>query len=264
MKTAARFRFRNRLHGASMFVIRPFLVALQFLTALPVRSDTPPSADFAGRSLVYYPVVGLLIGALLAVLGEVLDASTALPGAALLLAMWVLLTGALHLDGLADSADAWVGGFGDRDRTLAIMKDPCCGPVAVVVLVVVLLLKFTALVQLLYADPREALVLAPVAGRAAVVYLFLTTPYVRVHGLGSVLTKHLPRRACAVAVAATLAMALLVIGTAAIWPLLAAAAMFLILRRLMLRRLQGTSGDTAGALIELTETVVLLTAALAG
>jgi adenosylcobinamide-GDP ribazoletransferase len=52
--------------------------------------------------------------------------------AALLLAVWVLLTGGLHLDGLADTADAWIGGQGDRDRTLAIMKDPRSGPIAIV------------------------------------------------------------------------------------------------------------------------------------
>jgi adenosylcobinamide-GDP ribazoletransferase len=65
--------------------------------------------------------------------------------AALLLTVWVLLSGGLHLDGLADSADAWLGGFGDRERTLTIMKDPRSGPIAVVVLVLVLLLKFCAL-----------------------------------------------------------------------------------------------------------------------
>ena len=81
-----------------------------------------------------------------------LEGASPLLQAALLLALWVALTGALHLDGLADSADAWLGGFGDPARTLEIMKDPRSGPVAVVVLVLLLLLKFSALLVVLQAQ----------------------------------------------------------------------------------------------------------------
>ena len=84
--------------------------------------------------------------------------------AALLLTAWVLLSGGLHLDGLADSADAWLGGFGDRERTLTIMKDPRSGPIAVVTLGLVLLLKFTALVALIEQHNGAALILAPLIG----------------------------------------------------------------------------------------------------
>ncbi|WP_372867942.1 adenosylcobinamide-GDP ribazoletransferase, partial [Pseudomonas sp.] len=121
------------------------LIALQFLTRLPVRLAAMPSAQETGRSLLWYPVVGLLIGLLLLGVHYLLGDAPALLQAALLLVIWVGLSGGLHLDGLADSADAWAGGFGDRERTLAIMKDPRSGPMAVVVLVLLLLLKFVAL-----------------------------------------------------------------------------------------------------------------------
>ncbi|MDT8385858.1 MAG: adenosylcobinamide-GDP ribazoletransferase [Gammaproteobacteria bacterium] len=243
-------------------MLRPFLIALQFLTALPIRLADPPDAEATGRSLLYYPLVGLLIGALLAGLAWLLSGTPTLVAAALLLAVWVAVSGALHLDGLADSADAWLGGLGDRERTLAIMKDPYCGPAGVVTLVLVLLLKFAALAYLVPNGDWEILVVTPVLGRTALVLLFLTTPYVRPHGLGSLLADHLPRRACIVIVIFTLAAVPLIIGTASIMLLLVMAGVFLLLRRLMLRRLGGTTGDTAGALIEVTEATVLLAAVL--
>ncbi len=245
-----------------MGVPQSFLIALQFLTVLPIRIDQPIDATVTGRSLPYYPLVGLLIGALLAPLAWVLNAAPVPVAAALLLAVWVALTGALHLDGLADSADAWIGGLGDRDKTLAIMKDPCCGPTAVVTLVLLLLIKFTALTQLISNGYWEMLVVIPVLGRTTLVLLFLSTPYVRPHGLGSLLANYLPRRTSIIVVMFSLTAAPLVIGTAAIGPLLAMAGTFLMLRRLMLQRLGGTTGDTAGALVEITETVTLLTATL--
>ena len=89
--------------------MRAFWLALQFLTRLPAPRMTEHTAEDRGRSVLYYPVVGLLIGAVLtAFLFLLADVNPGLR-AALLLLVWVLLTGALHLDGLADSADAWLG-----------------------------------------------------------------------------------------------------------------------------------------------------------
>lgn len=250
------------MYGCDAFMFRPLLIALQFLTVLPIRIDGVPDAKTTGRSLLYYPLVGLGIGALLAGLAWLLSGAHALVAAALLLAVWVAMTGALHLDGLADSADAWLGGLGDRERTLAIMKDPNCGPAGVVTLVLALLLKFASLAYLVPNGHWEILIVTPVLGRTALVLLFLTTPYVRPHGLGSLLANHLPRGTCIVTMIFTLAAVPLIIGSAAIGLLLALAGLFLILRRLMLQRLGGTTGDTAGALVEITETVTLLAATL--
>jgi adenosylcobinamide-GDP ribazoletransferase len=243
-------------------MFRPLLIALQFLTVLPIRLDGAPDAEATGRSLLYYPLVGLLIGALLAAAAWTLGAAPPLLGAAVLLAVWVAVTGALHLDGLADSMDAWVGGHGDRDKTLAIMKDPRSGPMAVATLVVVLLIKFTALVQLLANGAWGLIALVPVLGRTALVLLFLTTPYVRPQGLGSLLASHLSRRACALAVIFTLLAMLASFGLETWWLLAVVVGVFFALRRLMLQRIEGTTGDTAGALVEITETVALLAAAL--
>ena len=109
-----------------------------------------------------------------------------------------------------------------------------------------------------------SLALAPVLGRTALVLLFLTTPYVRENGLGSLLSNQLPRRACGVMTLLVVAAIPLFMGIKGLWLLLIVAALFLALRRFMLRRIGGTTGDTAGALVEITETVVLVTAALMG
>src|SRR5690348_13843846 len=127
--------------GCGVRPMMPFLVALQFLTRVPITLRSAPDAREIGASLAFYPVIGALLGLVLTILQTQLADASALLRAALILSTWVLLTGALHLDGLADSADAWVGGR-DREHTLALMKDPHCGPAAVVSLVLVLLLKF--------------------------------------------------------------------------------------------------------------------------
>lgn len=236
----------------------PFWIALQFLSSLPVTLPGMPKPQESGRSLLFYPAVGVLFGVILLGLNALLAGAPELLRAAILLAAWVLLSGGLHLDGLADSADAWLGGFGDRERTLTIMKDPRSGPIAVVTLVLVLLLKFTALVAMIDSQASLALLLAPLAGRSAMLGLFLCTPYVRTGGLGQALADHLPRPAGQKILAGCALGCVLIAGMSGLFALAAAAVCFFWLRHLMLKRLGGTTGDTAGAMLELLETVVLL------
>ena len=240
----------------------PLLIALQFLSSLPLQLPRMPSPEEQGRSLLCYPLVGLLFGVLLLAGAWLLEDAPQVLAAALLLALWVALSGALHLDGLADSADAWLGGLGDRERTLEIMKDPRSGPMAVVVLVLLLLLKFAALLALLQAEQWLALLLAPVLARASLLGLFLTTPYVRAGGLGAALAAHLPRDA-GWRVLLLSGAACLLAGWSGVLAVLAALAVHLLLRRQLLRRLGGTTGDTAGALLELSECAVLVVLVLA-
>ena len=236
----------------------PFWIALQFLSSLPVRLAGMPAPREVGRSLLCYPLVGLLFGLLLWLTSHLLQGTPAPLHAALLLTVWVVLSGALHLDGLADSADAWLGGFGDRERTLQIMKDPRSGPIAVVTLVLVLLLKFCALWVLVEQGIGAQLLLAPLLGRAAMLGLFLSTPYVRQGGLGQALAEHLPRQAAGWVLLGCGLLCLALGG----WVVVLALAVFAWLRQLMCRRLGGTTGDTAGALLELLELAVVLGLAL--
>ena len=245
---------------------RSLILALQLLTRLPTPTVHYPSADDYGRSVLAYPLVGLLIGLLLAAALGLLDTLSGshapLLQAALLLGLWVLLSGALHLDGLADSVDAWVGGHGDPERTLAIMKDPASGPMAVAAVVVLLLIKFTALAALIGEGIWPLLLLPPLLGRAALVATFLFIPYARPQGLGSEQARQLPRAAALMMLIMSLMAAPLLAGWSGFLAVAAASAMFLMARRATLQRLGGFTGDIAGALCELTEAVVLIALAL--
>ena len=243
-------------------MIRPFLIALQFLTRLPVRLAGELAAADLGRSLLYYPLVGLILGGLLAASAWLLSGAPPLLAGALVLTLWVALTGALHLDGLADTLDAWAGGRGDPERTLALMKDPHCGPQGVTGLVLVLLLKFAALVALLEAGDYLPLILAPFLARTALPLLFLTTPYVRPGGLGAALASGLPRRAGTGVLIAAGALTPLLAGATGLLALASTLAAFYILRLAMTQRIGGTTGDTAGALVEVAEAVALLAGSL--
>lgn len=241
--------------------ISALLVAIGFLTRIPVPARVFDDADAQRSSLVWYPAVGLLLGIILLVLAGVLHDAPPLLLAALLLAAWVLLTGGLHLDGLADTADAWIGGLGNRERTLEIMKDPRSGPAGVTAVVLVLLLKFAALASL-STEGWPLLWLAPLLARAGLTAAFLGLPYVRSGGLGSALADA-PRGACMVSLLATLALSLIA-GLAGILALLAASAIWLIWRRACRQRLGGFTGDTAGALAEVIEMAALVALALGG
>ena len=240
----------------------PFWIALQFLSSLPIRLPGMPQPHELGRSVLFYPLVGLLFGVLLWGLDALLAGAPLMLHAALLLTVWVLLSGGLHLDGLADSADAWLGGFGDRERTLTIMKDPRSGPIAVVTLVLVLLLKFCALLALIEQQQGAALLIVPLIGRAALLGVFLTTRYVRAGGLGQALADHLPRTTGWWVLGLSAVACVVLAGVAGVWALGLAALGFVWLRRVMVRRLGGTTGDTAGALLELLEVLVLVGLAL--
>jgi len=194
-------------------MIRPFFIALQFLTRLPVRISSAPDEISVAYSLGYYPLVGLIIGAILTSAAWVLSAG-------LLLLVWVFITGGLYLDGLADSMDAWVGGLGDREKTLAIMKDPYCGPAGVVSIVLLLLLKFVALHTIMESGNLTIILLAPLFGRAVLLPLFLTTPYVRSNGLGTPISSCLPRKLILIIFIATLAGVFFLVGINCLWLML--------------------------------------------
>lgn len=251
--------------------LRSARIALQFLTCFPIRLEPPPVGREVGLSLLWYPAVGLLLGLLLWGTAVLLS-SVAIPlAASIIVAVWVVSTGALHLDGLADTLDAWAGGRGERERTLAIMKDPYSGPVGVAAVVCLLLLKFGALSALLLVRHSGgwgemqfacAFVLPPTLARGAVPPLFAQTPYVRVQGIGADLAQHQSRSGAWV-IAPVTGLAAITFGR---WYGLVATAVtavtYLIMRRAFVHRLGGMTGDCAGALVEVIETLTVVALAL--
>ncbi len=243
-------------------MLSPLIIAFQLLTRLPTPQLETITPFNLGRSLLYYPLVGLVIGLVLAALNWLLISATIEVTAALLLVLWVAITGALHLDGLGDSADAWIGGYGDRQRTLEIMKDPYCGPAAVSAIILLLITKYASLQHLTEYSQYLALIIIPVLSRSFILVLFLTTPYVRQSGLGESLATHLPRRHAWSVLAAVALLVLLLLKLDGLILLLSAIIGFLLLRQWMLKRINGTTGDTAGAMVEILEMILLVSFSL--
>lgn len=233
---------------------RALVTAFQFLTRLPMPTLADYQPQDSGRAFPLFPLVGLTIGVILTSSALFLD--SLLPAsviAGIVLMLWILLTGGLHLDGLGDSADGWLAG-GDRERSLSIMKDPHSGSAAVIIIGASLLIKFSLLAHLIENHQWWALALAPMVARAFALLLFLTTPYVSPEGIADQFLQHTNRLYLRVSVASALIITLVILGSSAgLWSLALSFAMLLGLRRLMMKRLQGTTGDTSGALIEWVE-----------
>ncbi len=249
-------------------------VALQLLTTLPTGTGEIPFAT-KDQSLRWYPLVGFIIGSLLAIALCVVSALPAFLGAVVIVLLWIIVTGGLHLDGVADCADAWVGGFGDRTRTLDIMKDPACGPMGVLALMGIVLLKvavvYTMLdVERLGAIKQESLamlvgilVCVPMLARTALLPVFLLLPYVREAGIGSSLGTSLSQGTVLALLLASVLFSCLLLPLKLVLLLCAVLTLVVYLWRVaVFARLGGFTGDCAGALVEGAEALLLLSAAI--
>ena len=235
-----------------------FWIAMQFLTVFPVQLKQIPSPQQNAQSLLFYPLIGMLIGLVLFAIALTLVKLPIILLSTLLLVVWIWITGGLHLDGLADTADAWVGGFGDPEKTLRIMKDPSSGPIGVLSLLIVCVLKWSALYVLLEQQQLWLLILVPMLARLSPLILFLTTPYVRAKGLGTAMSQYIPRKLSYVIVSVVFGLC----GFMGLWGLLLVifSTMTLwYLRAKFIRRIGGITGDTIGATIEWVESVALFT-----
>ncbi len=249
--------------------LKALATAFIFLTRVPMPTIKTITPEDEGRSLMCFPVVGLFIGCVLWLLASSLHSVfSPLVLAALLTASWAAITGGLHLDGLADSADGWLGGLGDVDRTLKIMHDSRCGSGALVAVVCVLIIKFAALTVIVQQQLWVGLIIAPIMGRCVAPLLFvpgslLYTPYVQPSGIAKNFIQHCPSITRHTTVLAVISCGVfLATFKAAIIVISISALTLFLLRRLMLKRLAGATGDTAGAATEIIEVVVLLAVSL--
>jgi len=238
-----------------------FLAALHFLTTLPVATRRTFTEAELGVSLAYYPLVGALLGVLLA-LGAALWrwAFGAGIAAALTLLSWVLLTGGLHLDGFMDACDGLLS-HRPPDERLRIMRDSHVGAWGVLGGVLALLVQFAALAQLFaLSDGRSlaALLLAPLLARWAMAVAVVAFPYGRAEGWGQTLHTQAGRRQLVLATLTTLLVVLLVQPLAGMLSWLAVFVAMLLLARFALDRLPGLTGDIYGMICVVTETAVLL------
>lgn len=239
------------------------LVALEFLTTLRLRRARIWDDAGLGAALAWFPAVGLLLGAALwgldLALAGILPRSAA---AAVLLGALALATGALHLDGVADTADG-LAAPRDREARLALMREGAAGPAGVSALVLLLLAQWSALASLEGAARPAAILLAPALARWGVVAAAACYRPARPSGLGHAAATALWPVAVPLATATAAAAAIALFGAPGLLLLALAGAAALATAGAASRRLGGVTGDTHGAVVEVTH-AVLWFAMLAG
>lgn len=246
--------------------LRAFRLALATFSIWPIRfGDGELSEADLAASRFAYPIVGLLIGLVLAGLSVGLSrlGARADLAAVLILACWVGLSGGLHLDGLADTFD---GLFlpGGPERRLAVMRDPHVGSFGVVGVVLVLLGKFAALGGLTPPVRATALLGAAAAGRIAVLMAAGLSRYARPEGTGRVLIDATRPVDAAFAILLVFLIGYASTGMAGLIAAGAVVGLVAGLTTLAMRRLGGTTGDILGAVVESGELVFLMAIGLAG
>jgi len=245
-----------------------FLAAVRLLTVLPLGRFSPPTAVELGGAATFFPLVGALLGVALAGLNLLLAGVPTPVGrpellhGALLLLAWVTATGALHLDGLADTFDGLSGMT--PERRLAIMADATTGAYGVVGVVGLLMLKFAALASLEPQALPAALIAAPLLGRWAMTLVITVFPYARgPGGLGYRLKRGAGVPGLVVATVFSLALVFVLMRWQQAVFLAAVIPLALGLGWWLTRRLGGLTGDTYGMTCELVETAVLVIAVFA-
>jgi adenosylcobinamide-GDP ribazoletransferase len=232
--------------------------AVRYLTIVPFPGREHGSLERLGRAAAWFPVVGLGIGAGLVVVEHV--ATRLFPqvlAALLVVTAWKLVSGGLHLDGLADCVDGLVGR--DPAHRLAIMRDSRIGAFGALGLILFLLLEIAALTELPASMRWRALLVTPAVARAMPVLVARLYGPARRDGHGAAFHAGLGRTAAPLALGIALVVSVLVLGVAGIVVVGAAAVVAVALGRFMSARLGGITGDVFGAVIEASELGVLLT-----
>ncbi|MHB8910415.1 MAG: adenosylcobinamide-GDP ribazoletransferase [Syntrophales bacterium] len=241
--------------------MKRFLAALQFLTIIPLPGAGNPGKRVLGGALPFFPVIGLLIGAAVALLdwglGRIFPVGVTSVFAVIFM---IAVSGGLHTDGLADTADGFFSAR-PRERILEIMRDSRTGPMGVVAIVCVVALKIALIASVAGPWRWWALLMMPLAGRCALLVQMALLSYVRPEGLVGIFHRNRSRGHALWALAVLLITGwlagrlpgLVAGGCAFLAALLFAVYSF--------RRIGGLTGDTLGASCELTELVPALAAA---
>lgn len=241
-------------------MLEDFRVACVFLTRLPLRLAHGVGLRDLADAVYMFPAVGVLVGlaggiAYLVATGLGLPT---LPASVLAVAAMVAVTGGLHEDGLADTADA-IGAGDDREKALAVMRDSRIGTYGALALILVLVARLSALSS--FWEPGfflRAAVAGAAASRAAMPVVMLLQPSARASGLAASAGRPDPARVWA-GIGLALALALLLLPAAAVLKAVAAAALTAAAAAAWLgRRFGGCTGDTLGAIQQLAELAFLL------
>lgn len=238
-----------------------FFVGIMFLTRLPVPSGLRHVDGRLARSARYFPLVGVLIGVLAAAAFWMSSMLVPAPIAAMLtLVVTLMITGALHEDGLADCCDG-IGGGASREHALEIMRDSRIGTYGAAGLILSLGLRWAAIASFTAIEGLIGLIIANAISRAMIPPVLVSAKYARTRGLASSVAEGVSSKEAAFAV--LLAAGVAMIGGPAAG-LAALAAAFLgaaVTLMILVRRLGGYTGDGLGAIQQVAEIAVLITLA---
>ena len=234
--------------------------AVSFLTVVPVGRTEKAEPELMASSTAFYPLVGLMIGALLMLLDNALSLFLQYPARdGLMVAALALMTGGLHLDGLADTADGFIGGKGDREKSLTIMKDSRLGSMGAATLVVVLITKYAALRGIHNGNRPGALFLAPALARyAATQVMYRARPARQGEGLLFDFLIFIRPKYFYTALLTALAAALIVARLRGFLALLAVIVAAYLLKKFFCKNFGGITGDMVGAATEVIEVIAFL------
>jgi len=234
------------------------LVAARYLTIVPLPGVVPDRADSLGRAAVWFPAIGLGIGAVLVGAERVTAVLfPSLLAALLTVTAWKLLTGGLHLDGLADCLDGLAGR--DAEHRLAIMRDSRIGAFGAIGLILFLLLEVVAVAELPSGVRGRALLVVPVIARATPPLLVRLFPAAKLEGLGAAFGASVSGWAAPTALAIALVVTLAALHSVAVPVFAVSVLSALALTRFFAARVSGITGDVLGAAIEVAELAGLLT-----
>ncbi|OGF48699.1 MAG: cobalamin 5'-phosphate synthase [Candidatus Firestonebacteria bacterium GWA2_43_8] len=241
--------------------MKSFLIALQFLTTLPVKLKNIKEKELPA-SVTWYPVAGLVIGALLALSFFLLSkVFMFLIPPILVVGVYLLLTGALHLDGFADTVDGIYGGRTKKD-IFRIMEDSATGAKGVAWVVFILLFKIIILITLSVGDKiYPALFLFPILGRYAITILMKYSPYAKENGLGKVYCGNITNAQFVIINAFTLLLSVF-FGLPGLAAFIGVVITAVIIIKYMSKKLGGVTGDVFGFTVEIAEIVALLILAI--
>lgn len=241
-------------------ILRYFLLAIQFLTRLPVPRNLTATEEELGRAAGFFPLVGIVVGGSAAVVFvlavRVLPVSVSV---LLSIAFTSFITNGFHEDGLADTVDGLGGGW-TKERALEIMRDSRIGTYGTLALVFLILGKYSFLSSL---EPRQIwrwLIVAHAASRWTVLPLCSWLPYARAEGQGKLVAKQIGASAILFGSLTLLVVSLLLLSSHTSLVICVTAVLTLISGSYFKRRLGGITGDCLGAANQFTEVALYFTA----
>lgn len=235
----------------------PFMLALQFLTTIPIRIK-PVKEEIMAKSMIYFPLIGLLLGLILVSANRlmiVLNFNEFMLSVILVILL-VILTGGLHLDGLSDTADAFLSQK-KKDEILAIMRDSHIGVMGTLSLICVLLFKIALISSINMPLRTIALLLMCVISRWGMVFSMYLFPYARQEGKAKVFMRGINIKIFILATLITLFCVFAIWGLKGIAIVITLAICVYAIAKFMNTKINGITGDTIGAINELAEVIVL-------